>query len=104
MRRESITLALDHAAPTEIAFEILGRDAIEGTHPAFQPAGVGADVLNVLDALDDMLAVRGDHGLVLDADLLGETPIGLGAVGDEQGVGRHHRPQALRRREGHTAS
>ena len=79
-RCKAIGLPLDHASPTEVGRQVLGCDAVEGTQPAIQAAHVGVDVLDVIDAVDHVVTLRGDNGDVLDASLARETAVDLGSV------------------------
>ena len=54
---------------------------------------MGIDVLDMMDAVGDILSVCGDDGPVFDADLLREAAMDLGAIRDEQGIAGHDRLQ-----------
>jgi hypothetical protein len=91
LRRETLTLALDQAALAEIAGGVLAGDAVEAGHPTFQAARVGSDVLDVIDALNDLHALARYDRPVLDPDLFREAAVDLGTVRDEQRIARHDR-------------
>lgn len=75
-------LAVETAVPAEIVGQVLGRDAAERLHPSFEAAGVGVDVLDVIDA-EGPLARAGVERHVQDAALIGDAAVALGAVRDE---------------------
>jgi uncharacterized caspase-like protein len=49
---EIVAVAVDAAAPAEVAVEVLGGDAPEAGHPCLERAGVGVDVLDVITPPD----------------------------------------------------
>ena len=49
-RCKSVAVTLDHAAPAEVARQVLRGDALEAHHPALEAALVGVDVLDVIAA------------------------------------------------------
>lgn len=81
-RGEAVTVALDHATPSEIAREVLRDDAAEWPKPVLETARIGVDVLDV-EPVDDALSGLRDHGDMVDAARPGEADVGLAAVGDE---------------------
>ena len=56
-RCKSVAVTLDHAAPAEVARQVLRGDALEAGHPALEAALVGVDVLDVI-AADGPLTFR----------------------------------------------
>jgi hypothetical protein len=85
---KSVAVTLDHAAPAEVARQILRGDALEARHPALEAALVGVDVLDLV-AADSSLILAGNERHLGDAGLGCERLIRPVTVGDEYGILGH---------------
>ena len=77
--------AVDHAPPSEVVFEVAGRDAVEAAHPALEAADVGVDVLDVIAAVR-VFAFAGDELDVEEPAGVGELAVGGATIADEQRI------------------
>ena len=92
-RREAFSKALQASTPSEVTGKVLGCDAVETSHPSFEPAVVGIDVLNMEGVVHYANAVTQVDGLVDDMGLLGKGAVDGVAVGAQHGVGIENRFQ-----------
>lgn len=72
---DALLITLQHAAPAQIIRQITGGHAMKASHPAFQSAVVGIDVLDMESALAYPLAGARMHDVMGDALCPGKVGI-----------------------------
>ena len=73
--------AFEHPPPPEVAWQISGGDAVERLHPCLEAAVIGVDVLDMEDAVSNILASGDVDRLMSDADLTRNDAIGATGIG-----------------------
>ena len=80
---EGLAPGFESSAPAEVAWQVLGGDAVEAGEPLLEAAVVGVDVVDVqMRGLGSRLARRG-HGVEGNAGAAGEAGDRQTAVADE---------------------
>lgn len=92
-RGDRAVQSLHETSPAEVAREVSGGDAIQACHPTLQAAVICVDVLDVENAVADMLAGGPVDRLVVEAGLAGDLGLGLAGIGAEQRVRSQRRQQ-----------
>ena len=83
-----ISPGFEGASPSEVAWQVLGGDAVEAGEPLLEAAVVGVDVIDVeVRRLGGWLS-RGRHGVERNPGSAGESGNRLAAVADEMIAGR----------------
>ena len=81
--------AFEGAAPAEVAWQVLGGDAVEAIEPLLEAAVIGVDVVDVqVRRLGSWLSRRG-HSVEGNAGSAGEGCQRLAAIADEMICGRN---------------
>lgn len=52
-RRDVLAIALQHAPPTQVVLQVLGRHPMKASHPLLRATVVGIDILNMERPVDN---------------------------------------------------
>ena len=81
--REAFSKALQAPTPSEVIGKVLGCDAVETSHPSFEPAVVGIDVLNMEGVVHNANTRTEIDRLVGNMGLFGKDAVDDIAVGTQ---------------------
>lgn len=86
-----LTPAFQPSAPTQIIFQVLGRDPMKASHLLFESTVVCVDVLDVVNPSNNQNSGRQVDRPMGDAELVSHRPINRVTVATQNGVFRQDR-------------
>jgi hypothetical protein len=79
---------IEPSMPTQIIFQILGRDPMKSFHPLFEPAVVGINVLDMVNTINDSNASREIDGAVNNAEAMRHRSVDGSTITTKNGIFR----------------